>query len=304
MSVVGLPTLLQLAKLDAGNKFPLIEEAMRRAPELSTLPGRTISGSTMELTVRNTLPTVSFRNANEGSVRSFGDFETRVFQTHILDQQIAVDKRALEGNEDQSRVLDAAQIGHLEAAFRLVSSQTYYGTTNDAKGFPGLIAQYDSTNMEEDATGSTAKTSVWMIAAGANGLQFIFGAGSGVTLSPWTDETIYDASGNGFSGMQSWIYGRIGLSLENRNAALRIKNIGTDSNKGLTDALLYKALEKFTTRYQLEPTHILMNGRSQEQLRASRSNTGSNVKGEVPPLPDDWYGIPIVRTFGILNSES
>jgi hypothetical protein len=31
---------------------------------------------------------------------------------------------------------------------------------------------------------------------------------------------------------------------------------------------------------------------------------GSNVKGEVPPLPDDWYGIPIIRTSGLANDES
>jgi hypothetical protein len=304
MSTVGLPTLLDLAKLDAGRDYDLISEATRRAPELRILPGDTILGSTMELSVVTGLPTVAFRDANEGTTRSKATFENRVFQTHILDQPIAVDARALEGQADPERVLQAHQLTHLEAAFRLVSRQTYYGTGIDVKGFPGLLAQYDSVNLEVDATGSTAKTSVWMIAAGADGLQYIFGAGGSVSLDPWTPDTLTDAAGKEFSGLRSWVKGRIGLRLANRNAAVRIKNLGTDNNKGLTDALLYDALEKFTERYESEPTHIFMNGRSQEQLRKSRTNTGSNVKGEVPPLPDDWYGIPIVRTSGLANDES
>jgi hypothetical protein len=303
MSTIGLPTLLDLAKVEAGIDFDIVDETTRRAPELRLIPGRTIRGRSVTLTIRTDLPTVGFRNVNEGVARSKATHEERVFQTYLLDQQIAVDKAAIREEIDPERYLVEHQMSHLEAAFRTVSRQTYYGTGNDAKGFPGLLAQYDTSN-EVDATGSTAKTSAWMLHIGAGTCSYIFGDAAIPTVTAWQDQTLYDASNRAFSGLECFIQGSVGFQLANRNAAVRVKNIGTDTNKGLTDSLLYDALEKFTTKFELEPTHIFMNGRSQEQLRKSRTNTGSNVKGEVPPLPDDWYGIPIVRTFGISNAEA
>jgi len=303
MSTIGLPTLLDLAKVEAGIDFDIVNETTRRAPELRLIPGRTVRGRSVTLTVRTDLPTVGFRNVNEGVARSKATHEERVFQTYLLDQQIAVDKAAIREEIDPERYLVEHQMSHLEAAFRTVSRQTYYGTGNDAKGFPGLIAQYDTSN-EVDATDNTAKSSVWMLHIGVGTCSYIFGDAAIPAITPWADQTLYDANGNAFSGLECFLQGSVGFQLANRNAAVRIKNIGTTTNKGLTDSLLYDALEKFTTKFELEPTHIFMNGRSQEQLRKSRTNTGSNVKGEVPPLPDDWYGIPIVRTFGISNAEA
>lgn len=301
----GLPTLLDLAKIDAGDSYPIIEEAMRIAPELMLFPADTMDGTTMELTVRSDLPTVGFRNANQGAPRSKSKYLTRVFQTHLLDAQIAVDEPALMRQKNPGRYMQSEQIGHLEAALQHVSKQVYYGTGNDAKGFPGLIAQAKAAATHEvDATGSTALTSVWMIRVGTGTVEILTGNGRTIYFDDeWRKETIYDGSNNPIPALTNWMHGALGLRLANQNAAVRIKKIGTDSGKGLTDALLYQAYEKFT-EFGLEPTHILMNGRSREQLRSSRTNTGSNERGEVPPLPSDWNGIPIVRTAGLLNTES
>ena len=99
-----VPTLLDLAKLDAGIGYPIIEEAVKLAPELQVVPADTIAGTTMELTVRTGLPSVSFRNANEGVARSKSSYETRTFQTHILDHQIAVDSQIVDGARDKGRL--------------------------------------------------------------------------------------------------------------------------------------------------------------------------------------------------------
>ena len=97
--------------------------------------------------------------------------------------------------------------------------------------------------------------------------------------------------------------GRIGMRLANRNCAVRIKNVEESGNgkKSLNDALLYSAYEKFTD-FGFEPTHILMNGRSREQLRNSRTATTAN--GTPAPLPTEWEGIPIIRTASIANDET
>jgi hypothetical protein len=84
---------------------------------------------------------------------------------------------------------------------------------------------------------------------------------------------------------------------------VRIKNLeeAGSNKKTLNDALLYAAYEKFT-EFGMEPTHIVMNGRSREQLRGSR--TATNPAGNPAPLPTEWEGIPIIRTASIVNSEA
>lgn len=298
----GNMTLLDLAALDAGVAHSIIEESVQIAPELRVVPADIILGSTIPLTVRTDIPTASFRWANEGVARSKSKFEQRVFQCHTLDHQVAVDTKIVADARDPARVLLSHALGAMEAAFRTVSSQFYYGTGNDAKGFPGLISQAKTAATHvHDAGGSTAKSSAWMVRLGMESLEFLFGNGTTIDFDEdWKIETIYDADSNPYQAWTNWMMGNIGLRLANKNSAVRIKNLGTDTGKGLTDDVLYSAYELFTG-FGHEPTHIFMNGRSREQLRKSR--TATTTDGNPPPIPEQWNGIPIIRTAGITNAE-
>jgi hypothetical protein len=302
---MSVPTLLDIAKLDAGIGYPLIEEAVKLAPELMVVPADTILGTTMELTVRSGLPSVRFRNANEGVPRSKSTYETRTFQTHILDHQVAVDEQIVHGSRDKGRLLENHASGAMEAAMQYIGSQFYYGTGNDTKGFPGLLAQCKSDAAHTvDAAGAASKTSVWFLRLGRECVEFLFGNGQTVRLNDtWELETVYDDNGNPYKAYTNWMKGRVGMRLANKNCAVRIKNLeeaGTNK-KTLNDSLLYSAYEKFT-EFGFEPTHIFMNGRSREQLRNSRTATNSN--GTPAPLPTEWEGIPIIRTASIANDEA
>jgi hypothetical protein len=302
---MSVPTLLDIAKLDAGIGYPLIEEAVKLAPELMVVPADTIIGTTMELTVRSGLPSVRFRNANEGVPRSKSTYETRTFQTHILDHQVAVDEQIVHGARDKGRLLENHASGAMEAAMQYIGSQFYYGTGNDTKGFPGLLAQCKSDAAHTvDAAGATSKTSVWFLRLGRECVEFLFGNGQTIRLNDtWDLETVYDDNGNPYKAYTNWMKGRVGMRLANKNCAVRIKNLeeaGTNK-KTLNDSLLYSAYEKFT-EFGFEPTHIFMNGRSREQLRNSRTATNSN--GTPAPLPTEWEGIPIIRTASIANDEA
>jgi hypothetical protein len=302
---MSVPTLLDIAKLDAGIGYPIIEEAVKMAPELTIVPADTMTGTTMELTVRSGLPSVRFRNANEGVPRSKSSYETRTFQTHILDHQIAVDAQVVDGARDPGRLLENHASGVMEAAMQYIGSQFYYGTGNDSKGFPGLLAQIkaDAAHLV-DAGGSASKTSVWFLRLGRECVEFLFGNAQTIRLQDtWELETVYDAEGNPYKAYTNWMTGRIGMRLANRNCAVRIKNVEESGSgkKSLNDSLLYSAYEKFTD-FGFEPTHILMNGRSREQLRNSR--TATNANGTPAPLPTEWEGIPIIRTASITNDES
>ena len=302
---MSVPTLLDIAKLDAGIGYPLIEEAVKLAPELQVVPADTIVGTTMELTVRTGLPSVRFRNANEGVARSKSSYETRTFQTHILDHQVAVDSQIVDGARDKGRLLENHTAGVMEAAMQYIGSQFYYGTGNDAKGFPGLLAQCKSGAAHTvDAGGAANKTSVWFLRLGRECVEFLFGNSQTIRLQDeWQLETVYDADGNPYKAYTNWMTGRVGMRLANKNCAVRVKNVeesGT-GKKMLNDSILYAAYEKFTD-FGFEPTHIFMNGRSREQLRNSRTATTAN--GTPAPLPTEWEGIPIIRTASIANDEA
>ncbi len=296
-------TYLDMARVGSGFAYPLIEESMQHAPELNTVPASPMNGDTMTLTVRTDLPTVAFRKYNEGTARSKSKFETRVFQAMPLSHQIGVDKELADNQVDRGRFLQSHAAAVMEAKLRLISSQFYYGVNADANGFPGLIAQTNSgATHVVDATGSSAKSSVWLLGLGPEKIEFLLPNGRTATLEPdWKVETIEDADGDPYQAYVNWLNGSIGLRVANKNSAVRIKNLGTAAGKTLTDALLYQALE-LADELKFMPTHIFMRGRSLEQLRASR--TATNAKGDPVPMPTDWNGIPIIRTQGLSLDES
>lgn len=300
------PTLLDIQKLNAGVGFDIIEENVLNCPELKVLPADTLTGTEMELTVRTDLPTVGFRRINEGTPRSKSKYETRIFQCADLSHQCAVDEALARKQKEPARFLANHASGVIEAALRTTGKQFWYGTSNDAKGFPGIIAQMlADADHEIDATGTAAKSSVFFVRLARETLQVLTGNGTAMTLQDeWKQETVYDAAGNPFQALTNWMNFAVGARLANKHAVVRIKNIGTAAGKTLTDDLMYDAYEKFTTNLGAEPTHIFCTPRSQSQLRKSRTNTGSNEKGTPPPLPTDWNGIPIVKTSAISNAET
>lgn len=294
-------TYLDIAKLDAGADSALVEEAIVNAPEFSTVPAKGIVGTTAQLTVRTGLGTVGFRKFNAGVLPVSSTFESRVFQTMNLDAPITIDRKLVSGAKDPARVLDAEAVGVMEAAFQKAGSQFYYGTGSD-DGFPGLIAQYAAdTAHTVDVTGTSAKSSVWMLELGEATCAFLLGNDQTIKMGEWKEATETDADGTKKPVMENWMLSSLGLQLGNKNSAVRIKNIGTAAGKTLTDAHLYSAFAKFTTNKR-KPNAIFMSPRSLEQLRASR--TATTVTGEAAPLPTMWNGIPIISTSSISDDEA
>ena len=72
----------------------------------------------------------------------------------------------------------------------------------------------------------------------------------------------------------------------NRHSAVRIKNLGTNIGKGMTDDLAFEALAKFPAG--VAPDYCFMNRRALEQLRRSRTKVTSPTG--VPTLPDNVAG--------------
>lgn len=314
--MTGMPTLLDLAKQRNNDvTVGLIEESILVNPEIRVFPARTIKGTSYKTLIRTGYPTSQFRSGNEGTVRTKSSFENRIVEAYIIDSQVAADKAIADawepGGAPAYQMIEAG--GVVEATHRRVAKSVYYGNSaaavsaglGDAKGFPGFIDAYDNTSAHEvDATDTAALTSVWAVKLGVKDVHFIEGGNTSLDLLPdWRIETVYDASNNPFTAYVNALMGWIGMQVGSVNSLVRIKNIGTTTNKGMTDALGASAIELFPSG--IKPDYFIMNRRSRRQLKNSRVQVavGAGYSANTIPLPEDIEGIPLLITDAISNNE-
>ncbi len=309
------PTLIDLVRLNGSDgQVGLIDDAIRAHPELTLGAARTIKGTSFKTLVRTALPNTggSFRKANAGSLPLKSTYENRTVETYILEPRIEADKAVANAYEDgwESYFALEAQ-GIMEGEMQGLSRQFYYGfgTNGNTDGPPGLIQAYDATNMVVDAGGTSANTgsSVWFVEFGPRAVQWVWGAGLPFNFSPVRVESIIDAndSTKKFDGYVQTMVARPGVQVGSTLGVVRIKKLTADNGKGLTDALISKALAKYPAGHS--PSVCLMTRRSLEQLRSSR--TATNPTGAPAPFPADVLSlagetVPIRVTDAILDTEA
>lgn len=297
-------TLLDIAK--AAGVEEMIDETTKAHPELRLISARTIKGLNYKTLVRTGLPTIAFRNANEGTAASKSTHENRLVETFIMTPRWSADKAIADRHEDGPAALMSVEAaGQIEAAMQTVCKQFYYGTTSgvgDAKGHPGLVQMYDATNNVVDAGGTTANTgsSVWLIKHGPLDVQWVWGNNGELAPGDVDIRDVLDAGGNPYEAYVQTMNAYPGLALHSLRSAVRIKKLTEDSGKGLTDDLLADAMALFEVG--IKPDLILMTRRSLKQLKKSR--TATNPTGAPAPTPTDYEGTPIFATDAILNTES
>ncbi len=295
-------TLLDIAKMNGNDTaLALLEAVQESYPELSMFPARTIRGTSYKSLIRLTYPEIGFRNANEGSETVKSTYGNKLVECFIIDPQVQVDKMVAEGGEDPKDIILARETGGvMMGVARTVGKQIYYGKANDAKGFPGLVSTVDASHVV-DATGTTGKTSVWAVKWGAEEQVRLVGGNGKVLemMDEWRVETCYDANDKAFTGLVNSINGWLGLQLIDANAFGRIKNIGTDTGKGMTANLYWSLLAKMPANWR--PDVVIMNKVAQEQLRQSYIT----ALIPTPPLPTSMPdGTPIMVTDAIANGET
>ena len=303
----SLFALADLLKINDISLAPIdVTDLLNAAPLISRLPYVPAThGTVHKYTKESTAPTVGFRAANAGRAFSkSGDTEVTA-TLKILDWSYAVDKAIADAYVLGGASAFVGREGrrHLRAALFAYEKQILNGTVDgDAAGFDGFADVIDLANaMCVDAGGTTASTgsSVYMIRAAESDVIGVLG-NNGVFDMAESVVQNYVASGVNLPVYYTAGTGYCGLQVGSAHSIGRIANLTQDSGKGLTDDLLYELQSLFPTDRQ--PTHIVMNRRSREQLRASR--TATNATGVPAPLPDQWEGIPIIPTDAILNTET
>lgn len=306
-SMTGALTLVDVAQLDAGLGYPVINETVNHSPEVASFPVEVISGSTIELSVLTGTPTVGFRNANEGSTSKKGTFESRIFQTQVIEEPIVVDiQGVLRASKDPGRVLMNEAMAVSSAVLKHLGVQTWYAGTAqsgaDTKAAPGIIAQMNSASTHYvDASGSSAKSSVYFVQLGDTSVGHVYGNDNTLSFgSDWNEETVESAAGYKLRALVNFISGRVAPRVANKNGVVRIKNLAA-STQTLTDALMYDALRK-CDEVGCQPNAIYMSPRSLYQLRSSR--TATNPSGTPAEVPTNFAGIPIYMTRNISDAET
>ncbi len=304
-----VPTILDIATANGSDMVVgLIEETIKAVPEVAVGAARTIKGINYRTLVRTALPTVAFRAANAGATVSKGTYENRLFETFMFNPRWECDKMVADMYEDGAAAFIAMEAqGQMESSWQYLGKQFYYGNDstvgygNDTLGFPGLMQGYDTTNMVVDAGGTTdsVASSAWLVRFGPRDITWVYGGNGQLALNPLQEQRVLDANNNPYTAYVQEMTARPGLQFTRIYAACRIKKLTTDAGKGLTDALISTAISKFPVG--LPPDFIFCTRRSLQQLQASR--TATNPTGAPAPIPNESFGIPILPTDSLLNTE-
>jgi len=297
------PTLLDIA-IASGNDavVGLVDEASKAHPELTMGFARTIEGISYKTLIRTGLPTVGFRDANEGVEPKKGTYENRRIECYIFNPRWECDKAVADVFEDGPEAFIALEAaGIMEGSMQHLASQFYYGVANDAKGFPGLQAMVNSA-MVLDAGGTTdnVASSVYGVRWGPRDVGWVWGRDGTLDLPDATTERVLDSNSKVYTAYCQEILAHTGLQVANKWAVGRLKDLTTDSGKGLTDDLLGTFLDLWPVGKS--PDVLLMTKRSRRQLQQSR--TATNETGRPAPVPSDYEGIPIVVTEALVNTEA
>lgn len=299
-------TLRDIAALQGRDKVVgILDEVLGSYPEVQVLPGRTIAGTTFKVTMRKNNPTGSFRKANSGVTPGAADYYEKLVQAFIYENPIVVDARVAEANEDGAEdYLAARSEEHVAGALEGLAEQFYYGAdSEDELGFPGLKTL---ASLEVNATGAndTGATTVYLIRTGNDGVQFLFGNGTGLDVPEFGTQAFTLADGSVLpkalvSPMGMWV----GLQAVHPASIVKITNINTAAGKGFTDALVQQALEKMPAGFRNDKSklRILANGRSVGQLQTSRTAVSQVAykSGAVADRPTESHGISIIETDSI-----
>lgn len=310
-------TLLDLAKFDGSDDVVgLIDEVNTFAPEIMDLAGRPINGTTYKYTKKTANPAgPAFRNVNEGSDIVSASYKQEIGSCFFIDAQMQIDeaivKNGLSEGGSFGGILAREAAAVMQQKAINLGAQFYNGTTADAKGFTGLLYNYDSTNCLVKAGGTTSnvQTSAWLVWNAPQGLHWVFGNNTSIEISEWQRQQVKDANSKAFMAWVNNASGYIGLSFGHSKCVVRIANCEDASNKRLTDLVISEALTKMPLFMQRGGgLRLFMNQAARLQLQKSRSvvNASGSQAGPIitATTPVESNGVPISVTDSITNTEA
>jgi hypothetical protein len=304
-------TLFDLVTLQRNDFLTgLVEDVTTYAPEFSMIPVEKRAGTYYEICRRTSLPSVSFRNINQGITPTKSIYKKELKEMFFLDGQIVVDEAIVKGDDASTgSVLVHEAQGALQAAVITIGTQVYYGTSSPgvSNGFPGLRSQLSGVITAGGTTNSTTAYLVWL---NPQGVHFDVGNDGEIAMKPWWIQKTLPQGGTSGSDIIAWvsnISAYIGLATVSTWSVWGV--VGIDASHSLTDAIAAQLVSLIPLNRRQGLTWF-MNRTAHYLLQKSRTSianqpaTASNAGPGWSPPPEKCEGYPIIVTDSIVNSES
>lgn len=326
MATIGsnVLTLADWAKrVDPDGKVPTVVEMLSQTNEVLAdmrwLEGNLPTGH--RTTVRTGLPTVGFRQLNNGVTPTKSTTAQIDENCGIMEAlcEVDVDLAKLNGNTNEFRLSEGRAF--IEAMNQKQATTLFYGNAGtDPEQFYGLSPRYNDTNGNTgeniiDAGGSGSdNASIWLVVWGNDTIHGIFPKGStaGLIHEDLGEQLITVSTGIGGSKMKAYVdrwQWKCGIAVRDWRYAVRIANVdisaviadGAGSSVKLIEYMT-KALHRVPSLRMGQPV-FYMNRTLRQMLdiqAANKSNVYLTVGEEEGRLKTSFRGVPI-RTVDVLT---
>lgn len=321
-------TLLDWAKrLDPNGRTSTVVEMLGQTNEVLDdmlwLEGNLPTGH--RTTVRTALPTVGFRQLNQGVTPSKSTTAQVDENCAIIEDmcEVDIDLVKLNGNTAEFRLSEAS--AHIEAISQKQAYSLFYGNAGaDPEQYYGLAPRYNDTNGTTgeniiDAGGSGSdNSSIWLVVWGANSIHGIYPKGSqaGIVHEDMGEQLIQTATGIGTGRMKAYVdrwQWKCGLAVRDWRYAVRVANVdisaliadGAGSSVKLMEHML-KAIHRIPSLGMGKPV-FYCNRTIREMLdiqAMNKSNLQLSVGQEEGKLKTSFRGIPIRTVDALTEAET
>lgn len=282
MATIGAttPTLADVAKrMDPDGSIATVAELLAQdnhiIQDMPFYEGNLPTGH--QYTVRTGLPTVYWRQLNQGVPTSKSRTAQAKEQAGIMEARsvVDVDLALLNGNTAQFRLSETKPF--LESMAQEFASTVFYGNAGTAPAeFTGLSTRFSSLSADNaqnvvDAGGTGSDNlSIWLVNWGEGRIHGIFPKGSkaGLQHKDLGEDDVQDADGNEFRALKDWFQWKAGLAMPDWRHVVRICNIDVSTlvaqsgQPSITDNLI-KAIHRIKSA---EGARLYMNRTAMQYL--------------------------------------
>jgi len=314
-------------RLDPDGKVADIAEVIAQTNELfEDIPLVEANGHTYHRsTIRNGLPSGTFRAANEGVANE----KSSTIQVDDVIAELAtyseIDQTVADTGDNTQAVLASENVAFQQGLAETMASKVFYGNNDtNHKEFHGLDPRFNSLSGSDNSdnvidgnnggSGSDS-ASIWLVGWSPNTVFGTYPQGSmaGLEMDFKGLDTVKDASGNQFEAYRTFYRWRMGLTVKDWRYVVRICNIDTSeltadkssNSADLTD-LIAQALELMPSMAGISP-RFYMNRKISSFLRRQRNNT-TNVQFGTDEVFGRHVmtidGVPVKRIDALTNTEA
>lgn len=300
-----LAGLLMLNDANMADIYP--SNVLDEAPVIAQANAQSASqgGTQHKYLRRKTAAGAGFRKIGKGITNAAEEFTDITVSCELLDGSFDRDVGlALGYKAGREAYLRKETLAGLKTMFyRLEESIFNLSVATSFKGLP-YMDDYWADDLDQVVNaGGTGGKSVWVLRWAEDGVSVIAGNEGRVEFTlPDADNIVrvLDADSRPYSAYRQTLLGWYALQVGSKYDAARICNLDGTSGKTVTDDMLADAISKF--RSGKGPNMIVMNRTALKELRESR--TATNPSGAPALFPTEAFGIPIVPTDALSDSEA